>query len=407
MARTQIHVGLEVGTTKICAVVAETRADAPPRILAVGEAPSRGVRKGEIVDFSTATKCVLEAINDADEKSGIEIKSVWAAVTGSHIASFNNKGAINIPSDKHEIDEEDLRDVELNAREVNIPSANYFLHTLIQNYQVDGQEGVLDPLGMVGHRLEANFHIVHGVRTRIENTIRCIRECGVEVEDVVVNSVASAQNVLDPQQKEQGVVVLDIGGGVTDYVVYLDGSVHHSGVLAVGGDHLTSDLSNCLRIPMSKAEKLKVEEGSCLLSGLIPGDTILLKNDAGFSGCEVERSLLNTIIRDRMEEVLQLVRRDMERVGGVHVELLGSGVVLTGGCSQLKGLRELAVEVFELPAELASAHDVAGPTPALKNPSHSTAIGLVKYAQVVGAVAENQSILENLFGIFRKKASLF
>lgn len=401
MAREQIHVGLEIGTSKICAVVAESRGDGHPlRILAVGETPSRGVRKGEIVDFSTASKCVLEALADAEEKCDVEIRSVWAAVTGSHLSSFNNRGAVLLPEEKNEIDENDLREVELNAKEVSIPSQNEFLHTIIQHYYVDGQQGVLDPVGMAGRKLEADFHIVHGVRNRIQNTIRCIKEAGIEVEDVVINSLASAQVVVTPQQKDLGVIVLDIGGGVTDYIVYVEGSARTSGVLAVGGDHLNNDLSIGLRIPMARAEKLKIEEGSVNLEGLIPGETILLKSDAGFSGCEVERHVLNTILHLRLEELFQLVRRRIEAT--CPIERIAEGVVLTGGTSQVRGIRGLAERIFEAPARLAAAQDVSGPTSAYQNPALSTPIGLVRYAQAVSAELAEPSLLEKLGGLFRR-----
>lgn len=402
MAREQIHVGLEIGTSKICAVVAESRGDAQPvRIIAVGEAPSRGVRKGEIVDFSTASKCVQEALVDAEEKSDVEIRSVWAAVTGSHLTSFNNRGHTPLDSNKNEIDEDDLRDVELNAKEVSIPSQNEFLHTIIQHYYVDGNPGVLDPIGMVGTKLEADFHIVHGVRTRIQNTIRVIKEAHIEVEDVVINALASAQVVVTQQQKDLGVIVLDIGGGVTDYIVYVDGSVRHSGVLAVGGDHLTNDLSIGLRIPITRAEKLKIEEGCALVDGTKPGETIVLKGDAGFTGCEVERSVLNLVLHTRLTELFQLLRRRIEQE--CSLDLIGAGLVITGGTSQLRGLRSIAETIFDLPTRLASAQDVTGPTSAYQNPSLSTAIGLVKYAQAVSADYEEDSLFGKLTGLFRRK----
>lgn len=402
MSREQIHVGLEIGTSKICAVVAESRGeDHPIRLLGVGESPSRGVRKGEIVDFSTASKCVHEALADAEEKSDVEIRSVWASVTGSHLTSFNNRGAIALPHDKNEIDESDLRDVELNAKEVSIPAQNEFLHTIIQHYYVDGQDGVLDPVGMAGHKLEADFHIVHGVCTRIKNTVRCIKEAGVEVEDVVINSLASAQVVVTPQQKDLGVILVDIGGGVTDYIVYVEGAVRASGVLAVGGDHLTNDLSIGLRIPVNRAEKLKREEGSCQTDTVKPGETIVLKSDAGFSGCEIERSVLNLIIRVRVEEIFRLLRKRIQST--VPLQLIGGGIVLTGGTSQLRGIRALASEVFDLPAHASHAQDIAGPTPIYENPAYSTPIGLVRFAQAVSAELEETSLFGGLLDLFRRK----
>lgn len=394
MGRNQVIVGLEIGTTKVSAVVAEGRRDGGVRILGIGETPSKGVRKGEIVDFSTTVKCVREALVDAEEKSDVEIETVWAAVTGSHITSFNNRGAITIPEDKAEIDLEDLRDVEMNAKEVNIPSHHDFLHTLIQQYYVDGQDGVVDPIGMIGTRLEADFHVVHGVTTRLQNTIRCIREAEVEVEDIVLSSIASAQSVLNFHQKELGTLVVDIGGGVTDYIAYSNGIVRCSGVFAIGGDHITNDISMGLHIPIQKAEKLKIENGSASLEDSLPGDTIILKSDTGFAGCEVERRMLNTIIYARIRELFELLKRQVENECPLH--LLGAGMILTGGCSLLRGIKNIAEEVFEIPIHLTRAQAIAGPTSAFENPRLSTPIGVVKYAHTLQAGLPQKSFLEKI-----------
>ena len=401
MARDDIHVGLEIGTTKVCAVVAECREDGEVRLLGVGETPSRGVRKGEIVDFENASNCVREALSDAEEKSDVEIKSVWLAVTGSHIHSFNNRGSAAIPEESGEITEEEIQEVEYKAKEISLPKENAILHSIIQHYYVDGQEGVLNPVGMLGSRLEADFHIIHGVTNRIQNSIRCVKECHIEVEDVVVSSLASAQVVLGQHQKESGALVVDIGGGVTDYIVYLDGAVRQSGVLAVGGDHITNDISIGLRIPITRAEKLKVEEGSALLGKSLPGEKIVLKNDTGFSGKEVEREMLNMIIHARLEELFVLLRKRF--AGEVPERLLGSGVMLTGGCSMIRGIRDVAESVFDMPVHLTRAQAVSGPTSAFENPQFSTCIGLTKYAQAVRAETPDESFLGRFFSkVFKK-----
>jgi len=401
MAREDIHIGLEIGTTKVCAVVAECREDGEVRLLGVGETPSRGVRKGEIVDFENASNCVREALSDAEEKSDVEIKSVWLAVTGSHIHSFNNRGSAPIPEESGEITEEEIQEVEYKAKEISLPKENAILHSIIQHYYVDGQEGVLNPVGMLGSRLEADFHIIHGVTNRIQNSIRCVKECHIEVEDVVVSSLASAQVVLGQHQKESGALVVDIGGGVTDYIVYLDGAVRQSGVLAVGGDHITNDISIGLRIPITRAEKLKIEEGSAVLGKSLSGDKIVLKNDTGFSGKEVEREMLNMIIHARLEELFVLLRKRF--AGEVPERLLGSGVMLTGGCSLIRGIREVAESVFDMPVHLTRAQAVSGPTSAFENPQFSTCIGLAKYAQAVRSEMPEESFLGNIFSkVFRK-----
>ena len=383
MANSDLMVGLEIGTSKVCVVVGESRTDGTTKILGVGQAPSRGVRKGEIVDFETAMKCVHEALVDAEEKSDVMIRSVYVAVAGSHIQGFNNRGCIILPDERDEIEEEDVEDVKVNAREVSIPAQNAFLHSIIQHYHVDGQDGVLNPVGMLGHKLEADFHIIHGVRTRIQNTIRCVKELPLDVEDVVFGALASAQVVLTPHQKGLGALVIDIGGGTTDYILYVDGAVKQSGVLGVGGDHITNDISMGLRIPMARAEKLKIEEGSCVLGNCLPGETIFLKDDSGFAGKEIERETLNTIIHLRLRETFELLKRQLEEES--FINYIGAGIFITGGCSLLSGIDHLAQEVFEMPAHATHAQTMSGLTSAVENPQFSTAIGLIKYAQAVQA----------------------
>ena len=376
-------VGLEIGTSKVCAVVGEARPDGTIKILGVGQAPSRGVRKGEIVDFETAMKCVHEALADAETKSDVMIRSVYVGVAGSHIQSFNNRGCVTLPEDRDEIDDQDIEDVKINAREVSIPAPNAFLHSIIQHYHVDGQDGVLNPVGMLGNKLEADFHVIHGVRTRIQNTIRCVKELPLEVEDVVFTALASAQVVLTQHQKNMGALVIDMGGGTTDYILYVDGAVKQSGCLGVGGDHITNDISMGLRIPMTRAEKLKVEEGSVTLGNCLPGETVLLKDDSGFAGKEIERETLNTIIHLRVRETFELLKRRLDEEQ--FVNYLGEGIFITGGCSHLQGIDHLAQDVFEMPARVTHAQRMSGLMSAAENPQFAAAIGLIKYAQAVQA----------------------
>lgn len=400
MSRENIVVGLEVGTSKVCAVVGETRRDGTIRILGVGQAPSRGVRKGEIVDFETASKCIREALVDAEEKSDVMIGSVFLAITGGHIDCFNNRGAVNLPEDRDEICEEDFEDVQSSAREVSIPAPNMFVHSLLQHYYVDGQDGVLNPIGMLGRKLEADFHIIHGVATRIKNSVRCVKEVGPEVLDVVFAPLATAQVVLDQNQKTLGALVVDMGGGTTDYVVYVDGAVKQSGALPIGGDHITNDISLGLRIPMAKAEKLKVEEGSVIIGQALPGETVKLKDETGFAGKEIEREMLNTIVHCRVRETFELLKKKLDADNYLH--FLGAGMMLTGGCSQLKGIQHLAEEVFGMPVHVTHAQTVSGLTSAFENPQFSTAIGLIKYAE-----ATQPARPRGLFRRFRERISFF
>src|SRR5437867_7001156 len=398
MASNNLMIGLEIGTSNICVVVGESRPDGTVKILGVGQTPSRGVRKGEIVDFETAMKCVHEAVVDAEQKSDVMIRSVYVSVAGSHLQSFNNRGCVMLAEDRDEIDEQDIEDVKINAREVSIPAQNAFLHSIIQHYHVGGQNGVLNPIGMLGQRLQADFHIIHGVRTRIQNTIRCVKELPLDVEDVVFTALASAQVVLTQHQKNLGALVIDIGGGTTDYILYVDGAVKQSGSLAVGGDHITNDISMGLRIPMTRAEKLKIEEGSVILGNCLPGETVLLKDDSGFAGKEIERETLNTIIHLRLRESFELLKRKLDEES--FINFIGEGIFITGGCSMLQGIDHLAEEVFGIPARVAHAQTMSGLTSAFQNPQFSTAIGLIKYAQAVQAERPQRRGFGRIFSRF-------
>jgi cell division protein FtsA len=407
MANDQIFVGLEIGTTKICVIVAESRGDEMINILGVGETPSRGVRKGEIVDMATVTECVHEAIVDAEEKTDVEIGNVWVAITGSHLQGFNNHGSYSLPEER-QITEEDLDILEANAKEVALPPSNIFLHTIRQAYHVDGNRNVIDPLKSEGALLEADFHIVHGIKTRIHNTLRCIESLKLGIEDVVLSSLASAQVVLDQDQKNYGALMIDIGGGTTDYIVYIDGAVRHTGVLALGGDHVTSDMSVGLRLPMARAELLKLKEGSAEDPARSRGGIITLKNDPGFLGCDIDRIALETIIHLRVREIFELIRHDIESTDEGMLGLI-QGVMLTGGCSKLKGIAGVASDVFDLPVELTRARNVGGATQIFENPQYSTAIGLTKYAMAVTRDSVPQAgmferIAQGLGGIFKKRS---
>ena len=382
MSRANIFVGLEIGTSKICAIVGEAKPDGSVRILGVGQVPSRGVRKGEIVDFETASQCVKDAIADAEEKSDVTIGNVYLAISGSHISSFNNRGSIVIPEDQDEIEEQDLDSVRAAAAEVSIPSQNSFMHSILQHYYVDGQENVLKPVGLLGRTLDADFHIVHGIRNRIQNTIRCVKELDIEVDDVVFSPLAAAQVVIDQNQKNLGALLIDIGGGTSDYILYVNGAVKQSGTIALGGDHITNDISMGLHLPIARAEKLKVEEGSVILGNCRPGETVALKDESRFVGKEVEREMLNTIINLRVRETFELLKRKLQQQEN-YLDYLGAGIFITGGCSMLRGIDHLAEEVFDVPVHIGRAQSMAGVTSAVENPQFSTAIGLIKYAQAV------------------------
>ncbi|NQU12408.1 cell division protein FtsA [bacterium] len=373
----QIIVGLEVGTAKVCAVVGEVLEDGNLMIIGVGQARSEGVRKGEIVDMDAATESIHHALTEAEDSAGVEIHTVFASVSGGHVRSFNNRGSVAITNEDREITPEEVQNVLLNAKAVNIPMDHVVIHAIRQHFYVDGQDGIQNPVGMIGAKLEADVHVIYGVRTRLQNSIRCIRQVPLDVENIAVSSLASALAVLTSEHQQLGAVVIDIGAGTTDYLVYREGTIQHSGVLAVGGDHLTNDIAIGLRLPMNRAEQLKREYGS--VAQPAPEEVITLKREVGLPDRQVSRARLGQVLRLRTEEILTLVRKDIERQR--LLDYLSAGVFITGGCSRLPGLEELASEVFDLPVHLGHSHTLSGPTAAIESPEYSTAIGLVRFAQ--------------------------
>jgi cell division protein FtsA len=376
LAKEKIIVGLEVGTSKVCAVVGEVLDDGNIMIIGVGQANSEGVRKGEIIHIDAAVECIHAAVADAEESAGVEIHNVYASVSGGHIRSFNNRGTVAVTSDEREITDEDVRNVLLNAKAVNIPMDHVVIHAIRQHFFVDGHDGIQSPAGMIGAKLEADVHVIYGVRTRLQNTIKCIKQVPLDVANIAVSGFASALAVLTSEHQQLGAVVVDMGGGTTDYIVYSEGTIQHSGVLAVGGDHITNDVAIGLRIPMNRAETLKVEHGSVEVP--VQDELIALKREVGLPDRQVSKQQLCRAITLRVEETLTLVKKELERQK--LLDYLGAGVFITGGCARLRGLEALATRIFGLPVHIGHSLTVGGPTSAIESPEYSTAIGLVRYA---------------------------
>lgn len=400
MAKAKIYAGLEIGTSKICVVVGEVDTDGSIKILGIGQAPSRGVRKGEIVDFETAQTCLHDALVQAEEKTDVMIGNVYLAITGAHIESLCNRGSIRIPDGPgaNEITEEDLDEVRDLARDVSLPQQNVFLHSIIRDYYVDGQEKVQQPVGMFGKVVEADYHIIHGIKTRMQNTIRCVREIPISVDEVVFSPIAVAQVMLSKEQKNRGALLIDIGGGTTDYVMYLGGSVAQSGCIAVGGDHITNDISMVMNVPLTRAERLKIEHGSVMVQDEDQDEFIVLEDDPHFSGLEIDKIMLNKIINARVSETFERLRDRI--IKDDDIAAIGAGVFLTGGSSKLKEIDKLAEEIFSLPVFLASISSMSGATAPFENPQLATPMGLIRYAQMIEA---NKTEKTNPFKLFRKK----
>lgn len=370
-------VGLEIGTSKICAVVGEVNAAGALNLIGVGQSRSRGVRKGEISDAPTAEEDVRNAIVEAEQMADVEIRSVYLGVTGGHIRGFNNRGVHPVVSSDREITEEDVQDVIKNAKAINLPAQNHVLHAVRQHFHVDGHDGVVNPVGMLGARVEVDVHVVHGNFNRLQNPIRVVKGLQLEVEAIVFNGLAASLTLLTNEQKELGALVIDIGGGTTNYAVYADGIIKHTGVLAVGGDHVSNDLAYGLKVPLGRAEQLKIEHGAALLDDSVKGQTVTINNEHGLAAKTINLEHLRRVMSLRLEEIFQLVEQDISRAG--LLDYLRSGVFLCGGGARIPDILKLAEKVFQMPASLGKANSINGIKSALDQPEFATAIGLVKY----------------------------
>lgn len=399
MAKTTIYAGLEIGTHKICVVVGEAKRDGTIKILGVGQAPSRGVRKGEIVDFDKVQTCLNDALVRAEDRSDVMIRNVFLGVSGAHIESLNNRGCYRLPEDQTEVTEDDVEEAKEIARNVPIPQENVFLHSVTRQYIVDGQEAVRQPIGREGRQLEADYHIIHGVRSRIQNAIKCVREIPLEVEDVVFNPIAAAQVVLNREAKNQGSLMIDLGAGTADYVLYEDGMITASGCVPLGGDHISQDIAMALQIPNSRAELVKVTEGNCLYEDVAEDDLLRIEDDNGFVLGEVERAFLNEVIYLRTREILEQVKTRCED----HIGRLAAGVYLTGGTSLLKGIDVVARDVFGMKVTRSGSAPVSGVTATFENPQYSAPIGLIRYAQILD---QEKPFLSPLKRLGRRMADL-
>lgn len=376
LEKEKILVGLEVGTSKVCAVVGEVVEGGNIMVIGVGQAASEGVRKGEIINLDAAVQSIHAAVADAEESAGVEIHNIYTSVSGGHIRSFNNRGSVAVTNEEREISDEEVRSVMLNAKSVSIPMDHVVVHAIRQHFYVDGHDGIQNPVGMIGAKLEADVHVIYGVRTRLQNTIKCIKQVPLDVQNIAVSGFASALAVLTSEHQQQGAVVIDMGGGTTDYIVYCGGTVQHSGVLAVGGDHITNDIASGLKIPMNRAEHLKIEHGS--VEWPVADELITLKREVGLPDRQVSREQLCRVMTLRVEETLTLVKKELEKQK--LNDYIGAGVFITGGCARLRGLEPLASKVFGLPIQIGHSHAVGGPTSAIESPEYSTAIGLLRYA---------------------------
>jgi cell division protein FtsA len=372
-----IIVGLEIGTSKVCAVVGEINAAGALNVVAVGQSRSRGVRKGEITDPAAANEDVRNAIVEAEQMADVEIRSVYLGVTGGHMRGFTNRGVHPVVSSDREITKEDVDDVIKNAKAINLPAENYVVHAIRQHFIVDDQEGIVDPVGMLGARVEVDMHVVHGQFNRLQNPIRVVKGLQLEVEAIVFNGLASALALLTSEQKELGALVIDIGGGSTEYVVYSGGIIKHTGAIAVGGDHVSNDLAYGLKIPLGRAEELKVKHGAAFVEEADKGVTVATGSERGLPVKTVNLEHLRCIMSVRLKELFQLIQQELDQAG--LIDYLRAGVFICGGGARIPGIQKLAEQILEMPATLGRTNSISGLKSALDQPEFATAIGLVKY----------------------------
>lgn len=398
-----VIVGLETGTSKICAVVGEVATNGALNIIGVGQAKSRGVRKGEIVDPSLAEEDIRNAIVEAEQMADVEIRAVFLGVSGSHIQGFNNRGVHTILSADREITADDVQDVIKNAKAINLPPGNHVVHAIRQHFIVDGQEDIGDPVGMLGTRIEADMHVVHGHLHRLQNPLRVVKSLQLEVETIVFNGLASALALLTNEQKELGALVIDFGSGTTDYVVCANGIIKHTGVLAVGGDHVTNDLAVGLKLPLHRAEQLKLAHGRAQMDEAVKGQTITLTTEPGLPEKPVNLEHLCRIMTVRLEEIFELIAGDLERAG--LLDDLRAGVFLCGGGARIPQIQQLAERLFQVPAFLGKTNSISGLKSTLDQPEFATAIGLVKFGSLQGKQREAQASMS--FGLRNRLGRFF
>ncbi len=371
----KLVVGLDIGTSKVLAIVGEVNAAGGVEIIGVGHHPSRGMKKGVVVNIESTVQSIQRAVEEAELMAGCQIQSVYAGIAGSHIRSINSHGTVAI-KDK-EVGLSDVERVIESARALAIPADQKVLHVLPQEFIIDGQEGIREPIGMSGVRLEAKVHIVTGAVSAAQNIVKCVRRCGLEVDDIILEQLGSSMSVLTEDEKELGVCMVDIGGGTTDISVFTEGAIRHTAVIPIAGDQVTNDIAVALRTPTANAEDIKKKYG-CALTQLATGDqSIEVPSVGDRPPRRLARQTLAEVIEPRIEELYGLILAELRRSG--FEDVIGSGIVLTGGSSKMEGMIDLAEEVFHMPVRLGIPQGVGGLSGVVHNPIYATGVGLVQY----------------------------
>ncbi len=372
---TNMIVGLDIGTSKVVAIVGEINEDDVIEIIGIGTHPSRGLKKGVVVNIESTVSSIQRAVEEAELMAGCQIHSGYAGIAGSHIRSLNSHGIVAI-RDK-EVSPSDVDRVIDAARAVAIPADQKILHIIPQEFIIDNQDGILEPVGMSGIRLEAKVHIITGAVSAAQNIIKCVRRCGLEVDDVILEQLASSYAVLTEDEKELGVCLVDIGGGTTDIAIFINGSIRHTAVIPVAGDQVTNDIAVALRTPAKYAEEIKIKYACALTQLASPDDSIEVPSVGDREPRRLARQTLAEVVEPRYEELLSLVLAELRRSG--YEDLIAAGVVLTGGSSKMEGVIDLAEEVFHIPVRLGIPGNVSGLVDVVRNPIYATGVGLLHF----------------------------
>lgn len=378
-----IVVGIDIGTTKVCTLVARLEGESGMRIMGVGIEPAQGIKKGNVVDIAAATQSIGRSIERAERSSGLEISSALVSLAGSHVSAINSRGVVGINGGV--IDEVDVARALEAAQAVAMPQNREVIHVIQRGFTVDGQDGIHMPVGFSGYRLEVEAHIITAASATVENLRTCVQGCGVEVLSFVLNPLASAEAVLDKTEREMGVCICDIGGGTTDLAMYINGDVWHTSVLPIGGNLITQDISIGMRVSPEQAEQIKLKHGHCLKSEIRDEEFFNLKSFGDEVPQQVNRKDLVHIIEARVEEIFELLHQEIRRSG--YDSLLPAGMVLTGGSSLLPGMRQLAARELNMPVRVAKPENLVGLVDTLQSPAYATSVGLLKWAELIDQMA--------------------
>ncbi len=397
-------VGLDIGTSKVVAIVGEVSPDEEIEIIGIGSSRSRGLKKGVVVNIESTVHSIQRAIEEAELMAGCEIHSVYTGIAGSHIRSLNSHGIVAIRD--NEVSMGDIDRVIDAARAVAIPADQKILHILPQEFVIDSQEGVKEPIGMSGVRLEAKVHMVTGSVSAAQNIVKCVRRCGLEVDDVILEQLASSYAVLIEDEKELGVCLVDVGGGTTDIAVFTDGAIHHTSVIPIAGDQVTNDIAIALRTPTQHAEDIKVQYACALTQLANPEETIEVPSVGDRPARRLARQTLAEVVEPRYEELFTLVQAELRRSG--FESLIAAGVVLTGGSAKMEGAVELAEEIFHMPVRIGMPQHVSGLSDVVRNPIYATGVGLLIFGQRQVQTAGSSVRLDSgVKGILRRMKSWF